>query len=102
MTDEKLFSYFIEQTNKRFDKVDENFKSLHKKFDDLTEFKTTMQVTARVSSRWISTIISILVGIATFTSTLAVTLHVSRAERQALLDAAKVEKAPALNGKDPS
>ena len=88
MPDDKLLQYFMEQTNQRFDKTDVAIQGLHQKLDGLCDFK----IKTVVNTRWISGIISVTVGVLTFAITTAVAIHSSRAERKAIMDAAKIER----------
>lgn len=92
--EQKLLRYFMEQTEKRFDKSDAQMVMLHSKIDGLNEFKIRMLV----SSRWISAIISTGFGIITMAVTVGTSIYMSRLERQALLEAARIEK-PAIHAK---
>lgn len=38
-SDEKLFSYFVKHTDKRFEAVGEEFKGVHKKLDKLISLR---------------------------------------------------------------
>jgi hypothetical protein len=86
--EKQLLRYFMEQTDKRFDKVDGNFAALHDRLDTLNDFK----VRTIVSTRWISGIISASLGLLTFCVTVGTTIYLSRLERHAIIDAAKIEK----------
>lgn len=88
MADEKLLRYFMEQTDKRFDKVDENFGVIHSKLDGLNEFK----IKTIVSTRWIAGLISGTFSLLTLAISVGVSVHLSRMERQALIEAARIEK----------
>lgn len=90
--EQRLLRYFMEQTEKRFDKMDANAASLHLKLDSLSEFK----IRSIISTRWISGIISTGFGLITLCVSVGTSIYLGRQERQAMLEAARMEKPPAL------
>lgn len=86
--EQRLLRYFMEQTEKRFDKMDANSASLHTKLDSLNEFK----IRSIISTRWISGIISTGFGIITLCVSVGTSIYLSKQERQAMLDVARTEK----------
>jgi hypothetical protein len=96
MADEKLLRYFIDQTDKRFDQLGEQIQGLHSRLDNLNEFKVKMIV----SSRWISGLISASFGLITLSASMGLSIYLSRQERQALIEAAKIEKPVVTSKKD--
>lgn len=62
---EQLLDYFMKETNKRFDTVDDQFASIASKLEDLVKFKIQMMT----STLWTSVIVSGLCGLLTMLAT---------------------------------
>jgi hypothetical protein len=90
--EQKLLRYFMEQTEKRFDKVDSGFAAIHTRLDGLNEFK----IKTIVSTRWVSGIISAAFGLVTLSVSVGTSVYLSRMERQALIEAARIEQKPLI------
>ena len=58
---DELLTYFMDQTDKRFEMIQGDVKAISRNLEDLRSFKAEMLV----SSRWVSLIISAVCGLAT-------------------------------------
>lgn len=67
---EQLLSYFIEETNRKFDALHGAVSGIETKLDDLTKFKIEMVATARLTAL----VTSALCGLITLLVTLFVAL----------------------------
>ena len=88
MSDGKdLQKYFMEQTNEQLSDIRTDVKAIHARFDDFEKFKTGIQLNAK----WMAWIVSSVSAVITLSVSTGITIYLSSRERQALMDAARIE-----------